>query len=218
MGSGCLVFKIIESWFVDSGASWHMTGLRSVFLKLTEIDSDYRVNCGDGPQLVVKRVGRVRFQLESGGFLKVAEVLYIPELTVNFLSVLAFDESGFRFVSYGEPLFLYPAGATADTAVMLGVRYEGMYKLFGRPVLGSSGFLDLDSLSESGQVALERELIPRTRSSSGTLRGLNRHESTQMDVQENVQSPSSSWYNRGSSRGFQCSGSSGFLFRGSRDF
>jgi hypothetical protein len=35
VGSGCLAFKDIESWFVDSGASRHMTGLRSVFLDLT---------------------------------------------------------------------------------------------------------------------------------------------------------------------------------------
>jgi hypothetical protein len=57
---------------------------------------------------------------------------------------------------------LYLVGATADTTVMLGVGYEGMYKLLDRPMLGSSGFLDSDSMSESGQVAQERELIPGT--------------------------------------------------------
>jgi hypothetical protein len=69
MGSGCLVFEDIESWFAGSGASRHMTGLRSVFLDLTEIDSNCRVNCGADPQLAVKGVGRVRFQLELGGIL-----------------------------------------------------------------------------------------------------------------------------------------------------
>jgi len=65
VGSGCLAFENIESWFVDNGASQHMTGLRLVFLDLTEIESDCRVNCGASPQLAVKGVGRVRFQLES---------------------------------------------------------------------------------------------------------------------------------------------------------
>ena len=77
-------------------------------------------------------------------------------------------------------------GATADTIVMLGVKYEGLYRLLGRPMLGSSGFLDSDSVSESWQVARERELIHGTQSSSGTLKGLNRHESTQLDAQESV--------------------------------
>jgi hypothetical protein len=74
---------------------------------------------------------------------------------------------------------------------MLGVKYEGLYKLLGRPMLGSSGFLDSDSVMESWQVAWERELIHGTQSSSGTLKGLSRHESTQWDAQESVQSPRS---------------------------
>jgi hypothetical protein len=156
MGSGCLAFEDIELWFVDSGASRHMTGMRSVFLSLTEIDSDCNVNCGVGPQLAVKGVGRVRFQLESGGFLEVVEVLYIPELTVNLLSMSALDESGFGVVFYGGHVFLYPVGETVDTTMMLGVRYEGLYRLLGRPVLGSSGFLDSDSVSRVGRLH-ERE-------------------------------------------------------------
>ena len=59
---------------------------------------------------------------------------------------------------------------------MLGVRYERLYRLLGRPVVGLSGFMDSEYVSESGQVARERELTPRTQSSSNTLRGLNMHE------------------------------------------
>jgi hypothetical protein len=62
--------------------------------------------------------------------------------------------------------------------MMLGVRYESLYRLLGRPVLGSSGFMDSDSVSESWQVAHERELISGTQSSSETLKGLNMHELT----------------------------------------
>jgi hypothetical protein len=69
-------------------------------------------------------------------------------------------------------------GATLDTVVMLGVGYERLYRLLGRPVLGSIGFLDSYSVLESWQVARERELIHGTQSSSGTLKGLSRHEST----------------------------------------
>jgi hypothetical protein len=48
-------------WFVDNGASQHMTGMRLVFLSLSEIDSDCCVGVGTDPQLVVKGVGSVRF-------------------------------------------------------------------------------------------------------------------------------------------------------------
>jgi hypothetical protein len=98
MGSGCLVFEDIESWFVDYGASRHMTRLRSIFLDLIEINSDYSVNRGASPQHTVKGVGRMRFQLDSGGLLEVGEVLYVPELRVNFISMSSLDESGFGVV------------------------------------------------------------------------------------------------------------------------
>jgi hypothetical protein len=65
LGSGGLAFEDIEVWFVDSGDSWHMIGMRSTFLSLSKTDSDCCVGVGTGPQLVVKGVGSVRFQLES---------------------------------------------------------------------------------------------------------------------------------------------------------
>ena len=37
---------------------------------------------------------------------------------------------------------------------MLGIKYEGLYRFLGRPVLGSSGFMDLDFVSKSRQVVL----------------------------------------------------------------
>jgi hypothetical protein len=75
-----------------------------------------------------------------------------------------------------------------DAAVRLGIRQGMMYRLLGRPMLGSSGFLDSNSVSESGKVARERELIAGTPSSSRTLKGFSRHELTQMDAQECVKS------------------------------
>jgi hypothetical protein len=46
-------------------------------------------------------------------------------------------------------VFLYIVGETTNTTVMLGVKYDGLYKLLGRPMLGSSGFMDSDSVSKS---------------------------------------------------------------------
>ena len=61
LGSGCLVFEDIEVWFMDNGASRHMTRMRLVFLSLLEIDLDCCVGVGTDPQLAVKGVGSVIF-------------------------------------------------------------------------------------------------------------------------------------------------------------
>jgi hypothetical protein len=118
-------------------------------------------------------------------------VLYILELKIIFLSMSALDESEFGVFFHGGHVLLYPVGENSNTKMMLGVKYEGLYRLLGRPVLGSSGFLDSDSVSESWQVAWERELIHGTQYYSRTLKGLNSHESTQLDTQESVQCPRS---------------------------
>jgi hypothetical protein len=58
-------------------------------------------------------------------------------------------------------------------------------------MLGSSGFMDLEYVLESGKVARERELIPGTQSSSKTLRGLNKNESTKMNSHARMKHPRS---------------------------
>jgi hypothetical protein len=45
-GIGCLGCTCTLAWFLDSGASRHMTGMRSIFLSFTEIDSGSYVGCG----------------------------------------------------------------------------------------------------------------------------------------------------------------------------
>jgi hypothetical protein len=155
LGSGCPVFEDIEAWFVDNGASQHMTRMRSVFLSLSKINSDCFVDSGADSQLAVKGVGSVRFQLESGGFLEVFEVLFILEMTINLLSVSHLEIDGFGVAFFSRHVFLYLEGDSLDTTMFLGVMYERLYRLLGQPVVGSSGYLDSESMlvSESGHVA-----------------------------------------------------------------
>ena len=98
-------------WFVDSGASCHMTRMRLVFLSLSEIDSDCCVGVGTSPQLAAKGVGNVRFELESGGFLEVVGVLYVPEMMVNLLSVSSLEVDRFGVAFYCGQVFLYSRGS-----------------------------------------------------------------------------------------------------------
>jgi hypothetical protein len=58
-GSGSAEFGDIGLWFVESGASRHMMGMRSVFLSFSEIDLDCYVGCGVSTKHAVKGVGCV---------------------------------------------------------------------------------------------------------------------------------------------------------------
>jgi hypothetical protein len=54
-----------SAWFLDSGASRHMTEARELFSSLTEKDSKAHVELGNDVRYVVKGEGIVALQLES---------------------------------------------------------------------------------------------------------------------------------------------------------
>lgn len=56
----------IDAWVVDSGGSIHMTGMRSMFLGVSKIDSDCYVRCGASAMQTTKGVGTMLFQLKLG--------------------------------------------------------------------------------------------------------------------------------------------------------
>jgi hypothetical protein len=152
-GIGCLGCTGTLAWFLDSGASRHMTGMRFVFLSFSEIGSGNYVGCGVSTRhvLAVEGVGSVRFQLESGGYLELAEVLYVPELSMNLLSVSSFEIDGCGIVFSQGLAYLYPEGISYDPCVLLGVLSKRLYRVLGQLVVGSSGWLEPES--DSGEAS-----------------------------------------------------------------
>jgi hypothetical protein len=96
----------------------------------------------------VKGVGCVRFQLESGVSLEVDEVMYVPELRVNLLSVSALEDMGYTVMFVDGQVLLCAEGVALDAAVRLGIRQGMMYRVLGWPVGGSKGILDQRSVSK----------------------------------------------------------------------
>jgi hypothetical protein len=64
-----------------------------------ERDSDVHVQLGDDAKYAVKGEGTIMFQLESGGSLDAQDVLYVPGLKKNFLSVSTMEDKGF-FITF----------------------------------------------------------------------------------------------------------------------
>jgi hypothetical protein len=84
-----------SAWFLDNGASHHMTKAHEIFSILMERDSYLHVQLGDDSKYVVKGEGTITFHLESGGSLDAQDVLYVPGLKKNFLSVSSMEDMGF---------------------------------------------------------------------------------------------------------------------------
>ena len=69
----CLLSCVSYSgWYIDNGASSHMTGVSSILLDTSEVDSGCSMSCGANIRLATSRVGSMMFQVELGGTLRVA--------------------------------------------------------------------------------------------------------------------------------------------------
>ncbi|XP_076883685.1 uncharacterized protein LOC143532543 [Bidens hawaiensis] len=82
-----------DVWYLDNGASNHMTGNRSYFLELNE-NITGRVKFGDGSFVQIKGKGSILFQGKSCDQDLLTEIYYIPELKSNIISLGQATESG----------------------------------------------------------------------------------------------------------------------------
>jgi hypothetical protein len=82
------------SWFLDSGASNHMSGRREYF---SELDTSVRgfVKLGDDTTVEIEGRGTILFVCKNGEHLTLPEVYYIPKLCSNIVSLGQLDEIGF---------------------------------------------------------------------------------------------------------------------------
>jgi hypothetical protein len=115
-------------WYLDSGASRLMIEEHELFIILTKMDSYVHVELGDDAKYVVKGERTVLFQLELGGPLGAQDVLYVPGLKNNWLSVSAMDNKGFYFNFQRGKVLIHPEKDIPNTRMVIGVRNDTSYR------------------------------------------------------------------------------------------
>jgi len=74
-------------WYIDSGASWHMIGIRECFSDYREEKTNFQITMGNKAKCTLVGRGTIAFQTESGKRLCATNVLHVPRLGMNLLSV-----------------------------------------------------------------------------------------------------------------------------------
>ena len=83
-----------ESWLIDSGCTNHMTYDREIFRELDKTTLS-KVKIGNGAYIAVKGKGTVAIEGQTGLKL-ISDVLYVPEINQNLLSVPQLLEKGYK--------------------------------------------------------------------------------------------------------------------------
>ena len=65
--------------------------------------------------------------------MKMKDVLFVPGLKKNLLSILALDTKGMRVAFVDGQVLMWSKGKTIDDAIVIGEHEGGLYKLKGHP-------------------------------------------------------------------------------------
>ena len=120
-----------NDWIIDSGASKHMTGFKESFVRLSEHESPHKVKLRDDYQYPIKFSGESSYKLDSRKSMKMKDVLFVPGLKKNLLSISTLDAKGMRVAFVDGQVLMWPKGKTFYDAIVIGEQEGGLYKLKG---------------------------------------------------------------------------------------
>ncbi|XP_020254172.1 uncharacterized protein LOC109831249 [Asparagus officinalis] len=100
-----LVFET-DIWYLDTGASNHMTGCKKKFSDLDEKVCG-RVKFGNGSIVEIQGSGTIMLQCQNGEHKLLANVYYIPKLCSNIMSLGQLEENECKIVMEGGHLRIY---------------------------------------------------------------------------------------------------------------
>ncbi|KAI3435142.1 RRM domain-containing protein [Psidium guajava] len=95
-----------SEWYLDNGASNHMTGDKAKFQELDEGVTG-RVRFGDGSSVQIMGKGSVLFSCKDGSQWLLQETYYIPRLCSNIISLGQLTECGHKVIMDGGYLQVY---------------------------------------------------------------------------------------------------------------
>jgi hypothetical protein len=85
-------------WYLDSGASFHMTGDKESFIDLEEKDLRMHIEMGDNGRYSETGIGTITFQRELGKPFQLKNVMHVPGLKKNLVSVAMLEDRGYDVI------------------------------------------------------------------------------------------------------------------------
>ena len=75
---------------------------------MSEHESPHNVKLGDDYQYHIKGSGEGSYKLDYGKYLKMKDLLYVPRLKKNLLSIFALDANGIRVPFVNGRVLMWP--------------------------------------------------------------------------------------------------------------
>eukprot|EP00253_Pinus_taeda_P008934 PITA_08934 len=124
----CMVYSVMGSvWYLDSGASFHMTGDKELFSELEEKDLKMHLEMGDDGKYSVTGVCTITFHRKHAAPLTLKNVMHVPGLTKNLVSIAMLEDKGYDVIfSKGKAFLRHIARGQVKK---IGIRVQNLYKI-----------------------------------------------------------------------------------------
>ena len=114
-----------DTWWLDSGATIHACNSTQVVISRRSPTSfEQYMYMGDGTKVQVDFLGVVRLQLSTRNFLELQDVVFIPSIKRNLISVPILDRLEYSFFFLTKKIKLYRDSLLIGTGVLCGNLYR----------------------------------------------------------------------------------------------
>ncbi|KAJ9699088.1 hypothetical protein PVL29_007933 [Vitis rotundifolia] len=126
----------LNDWIIDSGASEHVCCNIRAFNYTTPMEAGEHqmILVGDHRPLPVISKGQVILKLASNNILVLNDVLYVPNMRRNLMSVSSLGKTGIRVLFDFDKIFLMKN----NICIGKGYCYQGLYLLEGRQIFNNN--------------------------------------------------------------------------------
>lgn len=103
----CLASSVLaDVWYIDSRASTHMTRVREYFSSYQEEQMDFQITMGNKMKCTPVGRGTIAFQTEARTSIQVTNVLHVPRLGINLISVSQLQDKGYDVYFNGKKVYV----------------------------------------------------------------------------------------------------------------
>jgi len=117
-----------DIWFVDSGASSHMTGKKKCFKNFRESNTGVKVYLGDNRGYEIKGHGDFRVPLPDGKIRNISDVWYVPGIKKNLISASKITDQDLK-VEFFKSHCIIKDLLDQMKLIAIGIHIGGLYKL-----------------------------------------------------------------------------------------
>ena len=110
-----------------------LTGFKDSFSNVQK-SFHTKVELGDNGTYAIEGIGSTSLKLDSGWSLHLEEILYVPVLKKNPLSVSVLEDKGYTIAFTNSKAIMWPSDGDMSSAIVIGVKECNVYRLMGNPI------------------------------------------------------------------------------------